>query len=315
MQGSSCTFMPGKPLWPSNVSMLKNPFTLILDESQQKDNQLASGINVKIRSERPFWLVYYWGANINQFHAKVTEEWSSMKKQILNQSFLEKHSVDSSTPQKYESSELSLLVKPNTDITSEKLGPAPRACYPLVILMVSCELGADNTGLGTDACNSNPNTPDEVVCLMSIVHIKDHVCPVDTNLISQLAKLKKGRILCIQTLYTPGVETSDKEKEVRSFCVICQDEPVSRALLPCRHACVCGECYNLIDKCPLCRSYITSFFEINEAQAPPAETATTTENQQASPSKGKSDKDNSNVSSETSLRKRIAKLFRPSQWA
>lgn len=315
MQASSCTFLSGKPQMPSHVSMIKNPFTLVLDESQRIENQLANGINVKIRSDRPFWLVYYWGANITKFHEKVTNEWKDIKKELLNQSFLEEHSVDHSSLQKFESSDLSHLLKPNFEITSEKLGLAPRACYPLVIFVLLYEPSDENPKLGenSESHSSNFNPTDEVVCLMSIVHIKDSVCPVDTNLISQLAKLKKGRILCIQTLYTPGTDTTDKQSEesARSICVICQDEPIERALLPCRHACVCGECYNLIDKCPLCRSYITSFFEINEAQViHPEETS------KNNPQPGHSEHDNtSKGSSETSLRKRITKFFRPSQWA
>ncbi|XP_038071437.1 cell growth regulator with RING finger domain protein 1-like [Patiria miniata] len=46
-------------------------------------------------------------------------------------------------------------------------------------------------------------------------------------------------------------------------CVVCQNGPVSIALLPCRHTCVCSSCFPLLNKCPMCRRHFDSFFPLN----------------------------------------------------
>jgi hypothetical protein len=43
------------------------------------------------------------------------------------------------------------------------------------------------------------------------------------------------------------------------LCVVCQEQQVTMILLPCRHACLCHSCSSQIfDKCPMCRSFVTS---------------------------------------------------------
>lgn len=49
---------------------------------------------------------------------------------------------------------------------------------------------------------------------------------------------------------------------VGSCCCVCQTLPVFFTLLPCRHACVCRSCVKQLDRCPICRSYIDSYFKI-----------------------------------------------------
>lgn len=53
-----------------------------------------------------------------------------------------------------------------------------------------------------------------------------------------------------------------------SACVICQSMPVTRALLPCRHACICGGCFPRLNACPLCREVIQSYFKVQEEPSP-----------------------------------------------
>ncbi|GAB1603913.1 cell growth regulator with RING finger domain protein 1-like [Argonauta hians] len=49
-------------------------------------------------------------------------------------------------------------------------------------------------------------------------------------------------------------------------CIVCQCETISMALLPCRHACVCRTCFTKLDRCPLCREYIQSYFFLQQQQ-------------------------------------------------
>ncbi|KAL9657609.1 hypothetical protein ABK040_012688 [Willaertia magna] len=45
-------------------------------------------------------------------------------------------------------------------------------------------------------------------------------------------------------------------------CIVCFTDPREIILLPCRHKCVCRECFKRIDKCPICRSNVRSFLNI-----------------------------------------------------
>ncbi|XP_055614874.1 uncharacterized protein LOC129761184 [Toxorhynchites rutilus septentrionalis] len=58
---------------------------------------------------------------------------------------------------------------------------------------------------------------------------------------------------------------------IEQLCVVCHYLPLSRALLPCRHTCICAVCFNKLDRCPMCRAAITSFFCIrSEDYIPPS---------------------------------------------
>lgn len=316
MQHASCTFVRGssKPQVPRNVSMVRNYLKLALDEKGQPEDQLKDGVRVVIESERPFWLTHYWGTRTPAFHSAVQRNWAQICEQISGQSFLNTESICSSPPQRYETKELSTTIKPSIELTSEMLGPVPRAGYPLVVVISLDDPTASETkGTKSIKGEQHKDLGDEVVCLLSVFHVRDSVCPASTNIISQLAKLRRGGVLCLQTLYTPGITAPDEDQPI-SCCVICQDLPISRALLPCRHACVCGDCYDLIDKCPLCRGSITSYFELDDPQReakvmpnPPP---------QAAQMKANSDGSSADEPQETSTRRRfvsrITKFLRPS---
>lgn len=53
-----------------------------------------------------------------------------------------------------------------------------------------------------------------------------------------------------------GLMSSGQEQ----LCVVCQFYPLSRALLPCRHTCICALCFGKLETCPMCRSPIKSYF-------------------------------------------------------
>lgn len=45
-------------------------------------------------------------------------------------------------------------------------------------------------------------------------------------------------------------------------CVVCQNAPVNRVLLPCRHACVCDGCVHRFQHCPICRAFVLESFAL-----------------------------------------------------
>lgn len=50
----------------------------------------------------------------------------------------------------------------------------------------------------------------------------------------------------------------------RNECIVCQCEIITMVLLPCRHACVCSTCFAKLERCPMCREYIYSYFWLEE---------------------------------------------------
>lgn len=265
MNSESCVSVNYKPFCPSRLTLLKNPFFISIDETFNTNNGLEEGIRFNITSEENFWIVHYWGVNITQLHKCLELNWNSMRLSILEESFLEDHFLQRSKPEMItvplESS--SIKIKPLDKIKPEDLGPSPRSVYPLVVILF---INTDEEDV--NEAKLNPEK-DSVACLITIIHIYDSVCKMSTNIISQFTKQKTGQVIALQTLYTPEVSL-DQDLNKTTLCVICLDNNISRALLPCRHACICGKCYAQIDRCPICRSYISSFFYIcNESQPQP----------------------------------------------
>lgn len=81
--------------------------------------------------------------------------------------------------------------------------------------------------------------------------------------------------------------------QTEQLCVVCHYFPLSRALLPCRHTCICAVCFceyplqsdcassnklhspfppftAKLERCPMCRSPITSYFCIRSEEYLPA---------------------------------------------
>ncbi|KAL5009116.1 hypothetical protein ScPMuIL_014697 [Solemya velum] len=64
------------------------------------------------------------------------------------------------------------------------------------------------------------------------------------------------------------VDVSSEILRGNGICVICQTDDVQQVFLPCRHACVCNSCFVRLDKCPLCRTDITTHFQLSCADGP-----------------------------------------------
>ncbi|XP_053212381.1 cell growth regulator with RING finger domain protein 1-like [Panonychus citri] len=295
MERPSITVFDPKPSIAQDMNILRNPFTLILDDQQPREGQLENGVTIKITGDKPFRLTSYWGVNISKFHQSLKKDWSEMRQLIREGSFLAENCLQSSKPEEIEppiGESITRHIVSENPITSEMLGTSPRACYPLIIILsindddslddqtttIKDQLNKPSTSKGN---GNNRKLKDEIVCLTSILHIRDDICPMDSNIITQLTKLRYGNVYNLQSLFTPGATVDETSKSV-TVCVICQDATISRALLPCRHACICCECYGLIDKCPLCRSYIRSFFFIQQANQPEQSTESTAQSSDSS---------------------------------
>lgn len=45
------------------------------------------------------------------------------------------------------------------------------------------------------------------------------------------------------------------------LCSVCQVSAVTRVIIPCRHVCLCTQCFQKVDICPICRGTILYYFK------------------------------------------------------
>jgi len=76
--------------------------------------------------------------------------------------------------------------------------------------------------------------------------------------IDELESIEEKLRVILDLVITAKTNKLSQQAENRS-CVICQEEPKTVLLMPCRHLCVCNACSNNhhLQKCPLCRNEIT----------------------------------------------------------
>ncbi|CAK1547460.1 unnamed protein product [Leptosia nina] len=235
--------------WPRNMppprllmQRVHIPFTFKVLENEPIS---YSGVNCCISSTVRYWHACWWGAPVRDLHQTL---WGTLP-EILASNRL---NFTRSNPHDER------FLKLSSD-EALQLGPPPRSCYPLVVI------------LARDQRDTTELRPDDTVALVSIVHIKDDQCPLPSGVIAQYLKQANGHLSCLKQLYVSG-EMADVDEGYRSngeaLCCVCAAAPLSRALLPCRHACLCAGCLPKLDKCPICRSMITSYFCIRNEEEP-----------------------------------------------
>ncbi|XP_074651692.1 cell growth regulator with RING finger domain protein 1-like [Tubulanus polymorphus] len=219
-----------------------NPFEIKFPNLQNKS--LSDGVHCSITTKIPCYIQTFWGAVIDKTHWKIRLPWRQYLDELLSDSLLNDQCIIKDVPQLLHSGTHHMHLQ--TELKVESLGQSPRARYPLVIIMSTQNIY---------------DSDSSVISLISILHLKDSVCDGASHLIYSYIKSNQGDVghLCsLQQLYV-----SDQQSDGRG-CVVCCNGPVFCALLPCRHTCVCKNCFSKLDRCPMCRSLITSFFSIEE---------------------------------------------------
>ena len=70
--------------------------------------------------------------------------------------------------------------------------------------------------------------------------------------------------LFLEEASNPPSEQSSYQESGQNLCIVCQLLPISRAIIPCGHACLCVLCFEKMNACPMCRNAITSSFILRE---------------------------------------------------
>ncbi|CAH1393378.1 unnamed protein product [Nezara viridula] len=229
------------------------PFVFKIQGTQLVDNEL----HCLISSQDSYRFMAFWAVSVHELHMLLWLPWKVMSKSIEEGSFLQGYYVMKGPHSRNASHEEEVLKIPIPSLNSDDFKAAPTLCYPLVIFLV------------TD-CKETPK-PEETVALISILHVNNEsVSQLPISIISQYLKQANGQVSRLKQLYLANddPENVNMEKDLnrlgrersQHICVVCLNLPISRALLPCRHTCVCGSCFNRLKCCPLCRSPIRSYF-------------------------------------------------------
>uniref|UniRef100_A0A336N1J5 CSON004643 protein n=2 Tax=Culicoides sonorensis TaxID=179676 RepID=A0A336N1J5_CULSO len=268
------------------------PFTFRLEGGSNTCDEVKFAVTSQIK----YTLQAFWVVSIRELHVSLWRPWKELQEALkeANGTILEaSHCQKLATDLRAQSPHNEIVIKLKSPKPPLVLGAPPRLAYPLVVFLIR------------DDETDNLTHPDETVVLVNIVHLRDPVCPLPTSILAQYLKQASGQLSCLKQLYlaTGDSITSDDsasqqsgslslaepvscagstgpllcsntvvrdEQQQDQLCVVCQYFPLSRALLPCRHTCICAVCFSKLDRCPMCRAPITSYFCIrSEDYVPP----------------------------------------------
>ncbi|UJR36893.1 hypothetical protein I4U23_029606 [Adineta vaga] len=221
------------------VNCVDSPYRIQIQEGQ---STLKDGVSIRLHTDIRCQLRAFWFVNIQRFYVELDS--IDFRMALSEDRFLQDHSIHQQTinfdtpgdyVQRIEFSDADNYVIKNNQI---------RRDYPLVLILHSF-------------IDENSNEFFRLPIQIATLHIKSSI-PTDppTRFLGRISKLANGQSLVIQDIYTPGAFTSE------DTCAICLTERVSYVLLPCKHACLCRNCFHLTEKCPICSIRVVSYFQI-----------------------------------------------------
>jgi hypothetical protein len=137
---------------------------------------------------------------------------------------------------------------------------------PLLITIRSNSSAASFSSLKRTGQPEDDDFDDEIVCTYLIANFHKHQQQPSADSVDRrdhyfTVKPVKMFVQTHNGLYEVQdiYGTSEEQQQQESECVICLSEEREVTLLPCRHQCVCKECFQHIDKCPVCRANIREY--------------------------------------------------------
>jgi len=275
---TSVTFSPRMAVQPLPMIKIRNPFVFNLKTSGDCSPAINDAV-CTVSSQVPWISQEMWGVTIADLHPALNNSWSAFKEMIMSQSFIKDSCLQQGSLQHYsECKDKEVHFSPVTSVSAEDFGISPRTKYPLVVILIRHDDIEEES--------------HEVGAIINIIHIRDDLCKMPSCVMAQYLKMTSGHLTTLKQLYVVSDESPKEEKDQTNIesdsvlksestegedqnvnlCVVCQSGPVTRALLPCRHVCSCRKCFTHLDKCPMCRSPISSYFCISEEAIEASET-------------------------------------------
>ncbi|XP_030855376.1 cell growth regulator with RING finger domain protein 1 isoform X3 [Strongylocentrotus purpuratus] len=276
------------------------PFTVKFAEESSAPASLKDGVELTVQTGVPCFLQGFWVVDCTAFSEMLrstrTERTRDLEEKLqdISCSSSNKYFLNADTSK-------SIHLKISDDIRGDKagsgsetdldLGPTPRSKYPLVILV-----SLHDEDYETWSHNVSIHT------MLWVVHLPDSIITKPLHIISQMLITSQGLVCDVQKMYMAADETSLSEEtgslpEVQTpgdddnsrpcnehqvppashggdcpsdggldfsrRCIVCQNAPITRVIIPCRHACVCEMCLGVLNACPMCRGVISSHFRLD----------------------------------------------------
>lgn len=259
-----------------SAKAVKNPFSLQVDADSCSSSgvcqDLSQGIVIKVKATVTCEVKCFWVTDLN------AALWCHVGNNSVNDLAREPRGPSSK-------SVVEFLELNSTECSQRKLLNSSVDEDTVLNLKPPCadELSASDNGMLVVTMSLSETTAqsaisnEDIVCLFTVIEAglpsQARLCRCFVS--KQYIQTADQRIFSLETLYASGVP--DPQVEVNSYkttndndlCVICHSWPVTRALLPCRHACICGSCFKRTKLCPLCRNVINSFLVTgDESQLP-----------------------------------------------
>ncbi|XP_078591077.1 cell growth regulator with RING finger domain protein 1-like [Branchiostoma floridae x Branchiostoma japonicum] len=264
------------------MQAVSNPF--VLDVHQPRQASVRGGLAVELTSKVPAVLSHYWGVHITSFHELLQDQVpkllpSSQQDKIQDICFRKEEDIVIPPCENH----VEHVLLSGQEEEEQRFGGSPRSVYPVVLVLKRQEFAADLSIAG----------------MISVVHVPDPDCTDPCQVLCQYLLTGTGNMYDLKRLYMAvddsaeqtmddthlttqettqemdqedTAETQDAsstEEDARKDCVVCQNGPINRVLLPCRHACVCDVCAAHFHQCPMCRQHIASSFCMQHSEGSP----------------------------------------------
>ncbi|XP_016373183.1 cell growth regulator with RING finger domain protein 1-like [Sinocyclocheilus rhinocerous] len=266
------------PVNERKMVQVTNPFALEMDS---RAGTVTEGVSLRPYCLEDCILSCFWGCGVQALQAALQRHQRGLRLSTpeLFQEALELnyHHHQSFNIHK-EEKEYFTQMPPDLGVTD--FGLLPRDRYPLVAVLTL----------------ANPETRDNynIVASVTVLHVPDDKYRLSVRILFQYLLTAHGNLYDLKPLFmsadnsnlsgttepstsTQGAEPqperpgekgeeSDAEGEWPDTqgrdCVVCQNAPINRVLLPCRHACVCDGCVCHFQHCPICRAFVLVSFAL-----------------------------------------------------
>ncbi|TRY76854.1 hypothetical protein TCAL_03529 [Tigriopus californicus] len=236
---------------PGRLRMQATPLPCYLQLKECAPSEISLKhvpVSLSSKSGAQLQMRVFYGVDIALCHHVMAGPWPWLKDAFLNgRPFGQDGCLDVSehlsvSLSEGETREL-ILPRPSSGHWMDLGRSSPRNKYPIVLVSLT----------GLDGAKA-------VVATFHVIHIQDEVCTLPTQILASYVKRGAGPLVHLDRIFY-----SDSFQDERNYnlCVVCQDFPISRVNLPCKHACVCQRCFGMIrNLCPMCRSPIQHYFLI-----------------------------------------------------